>query len=234
MLDAVAFVPYLFAQMDEPLTPTPADTLPSSIYLELAYALRKNLPAPATDSPEDAARRERAAIGHAASLLPATSDEANLAALYVAASAQALDCVRLGRLYPNDPAVVLKCAAQCGSMMRQARAFRTALDRAQTERRKRGAVPDAEATGQQALALVADALAQAPPPEPRQPSPIAEAERYALQHRKRAVLIRRLGHLPPKFGWLAPEVAHAVATGTTPILRSLDQAARGPVAAVAA
>jgi hypothetical protein len=220
--------------MDQPPTPTPAAALPSPIYLELAYTLRKNLPAPVTDSPEDAARRERAAIGHAASLLPATSDEANLAALYVAASAQALDCVRLGRLYPNDPAVVLKCAAQCASMMRQARAFRTALDRAQTERRKRGAAPDAEATGQQAPAPVADALAQAPPPEPPQPSPIAEAERYALHHRKRAVLVRRLGHLPPKFGWLAPEVAHAVATGTTPILRALDQASQGPVAAVAA
>jgi hypothetical protein len=36
------------------------------------------------------------------------------------------------------------------------------------------------------------------------------------------VLIRRLGHLPPKFGWLAPEVVHAVVTGTTPILRALD------------
>jgi hypothetical protein len=220
--------------MDQSLTPTPADTLPSSIYLELAYTLRKNLPAPATDSPEDAARRERAAIEHAASLLPATSDEANLAALYIAASAQALDCVRLGRLYPNDPAVVLKCAAQCASMMRQARAFRTALDRAQTERRKRGAVPDAEATGQQALALVADAPARAPPPEPPQPNPIAEAERYALQHRKRAALIRRLGRLPPKFGWLEPEVVHAVATGTTPVLCALDQASRGPVTAAAA
>ena len=53
--------------------------------------------------------------------------------------------------------------------------------------------------------------------------PIAEAERYALQHRKRAVLIRRLGHLPPKFGWLAPEVVFAIATGTTPILRALDE-----------
>jgi hypothetical protein len=204
-------------------TPIPADTLPSSIYRELAHTLRKNLPAPVTDSPEDAARRDRAAIGHAASLLPATSDEANLAALYVAASAQALDCLRLARLYPNDPTVVLKCTAQSASMMRQARAFRTALDRAQTARRKREAAPDADATEQQALALVADTLAQTPPPEPSRPNPIAEAERYALHHRKRAMLIRRLGHLPPKFGWLPPGAVHAVATGTTPILRALDE-----------
>jgi hypothetical protein len=43
-----------------------------------------------------------------------------------------------------------------------------------------------------------------------------------------------LGNLPPKFGWLAPEVVHAVATGTTPILRALDQVCREPMAAVAA
>jgi len=113
--------------MEAPTTPTPADTLPRSIYLELAHTLRKNLPAPVTDSPEDAARRDRAAIEHAASLLPATPDEANLAALYVAASAQALDCLRQCRLYPNDLTVVLKCTAQSASMMRQARAYRTAL-----------------------------------------------------------------------------------------------------------
>ena len=107
--------------MDAPTTPTPADTLPNSIYLELAHTLRKNLPAPVTDSPEDAARRDRAAIEHATSLLPATPDEANLAALDVAASAQALDCLRLARLYPNDLTVILKCTAQSASMMRQAR-----------------------------------------------------------------------------------------------------------------
>jgi hypothetical protein len=152
---------YLFRQMDHRAAPAPADTLPSSICLELAHTLRKNLPAPVTDSPDDAARWERAAIEHAASLLPATADEANLAALYVAASAQALDCLRLARLYPNDTAVVLRCTAQSASMMRQARAFRTALDRAQTARRKREAAPDADAAGHQPLAPVTDAPAQA-------------------------------------------------------------------------
>lgn len=224
---------YLFRQMDHRAAPAPADTLPSSICLELAHTLRKNLPAPVTDSPDDAARWERAAIEHAASLLPATADEANLAALYVAASAQALDCLRLARLYPNDTAVVLRCTAQSASMMRQARAFRTALDRAQTAGRKREAAPDGDAAGHQPLAPVADAPAQARSPQPPRPNPIAEAERYALQHRKRAVLIRRLGHLPPKFGWLAPEAVHAIATGTTPILCALDERPAGATAAAA-
>ncbi|HET7880878.1 MAG TPA: hypothetical protein VFL55_08325 [Acetobacteraceae bacterium] len=209
--------------MDAPPSPVPADTLPSSILLVLAHTLRQNLSAAATDSPKDAARSECAAIEHAASLLPATADEANLAALYVAASAQALECLRLSRLYPNDSAVVLKCTAQSASMMRQARAFRTALERAQIARRKREGTAAADAAKRKVPASVADAPAQAPSPEPSKLNPIAEAERYALHHRKRAVLIRRLGHLPAKFGWLAPEVVHAVATGATPILRGLDE-----------
>ena len=142
--------------MEAPTTPTPADTLPRSIYLELAHTLRKNLPAPVTDSPEDAARRDRAAIEHAASLLPTTPDEANLAALYVAASAQALDCLRLARLHPNDTAVVLKCTAQSASMMREARAFRAALERAQTTRRKRTGASGGDAAKPQAPAPAAD------------------------------------------------------------------------------
>jgi hypothetical protein len=164
--------------MNAPATPAAADTLPRSIYLELAHTPRRNLPAPVTDSPEDAARRQRAALEHAASLLPATPDEANLAALYVAASAQGLDCLRLARLFPNDTAVVLKCTAQSAGMMRQARAFRSALDRAQTARRKRER-PDADAATTQVPAPAADA-------QPPRSDPIAEAERYALQHCKRA------------------------------------------------
>jgi hypothetical protein len=166
---------------------------------------------------------EQGAVEHAASLSPVTSDEANLAALYVAASAQALDCLRLARLCPNDTAAVLKCTAQSASMMRQARAFRTALERVQTARRKRAGARGGDATQEQAPTPVADATAQAPASPARKPDPIAEAERYELHHRKRAVLIRRLGHLPPKFGWLAPGVVHAVATGTTPILGAVDE-----------
>ena len=78
-----------------------------------------------------------------ASLLPANPDEANLAAQYVAASAQALDCLRLAREHPSDVARFLKCTAQSASMMRQAHRWRTALLRAQAERQKRGPDPAA-------------------------------------------------------------------------------------------
>jgi hypothetical protein len=51
-----------------------------------------------TDTPEDAARRDNTAIAHVASLLPANTDEADLAALYVAAQACAMECLRLARV----------------------------------------------------------------------------------------------------------------------------------------
>jgi len=171
----------------------------------LVHTLHTSLPLPADDSPEARAHRDNAAIAEVASLLPVNAEEAAIAARCVAANAYAMDCLRLARLHPDDSRHVLRCNAQSASMMRQARAFRTALDRAQTARRKREAAPDADAAGPQMPAPVADAPAQAPSPQSPRPNPIAEAERYALQHRKRAVLIRRLGHLPPKFGWLAPE-----------------------------
>ena len=84
--------------MDAPPTPTPADAallLPSATYYQLVHTLRGLVPPPITDSPEDAARRDFATIAHVASLRPADPDEANLAAQYVAASAQALHCEHL-------------------------------------------------------------------------------------------------------------------------------------------
>ncbi len=62
------------------------------------------LPPPITDTPEDLARRDNAAIAQVASLLPANADEATLAAQYVAAHAQAVDCLRLARKCERDGA----------------------------------------------------------------------------------------------------------------------------------
>ena len=195
------------------------------------HTLRGLLPPPSTDAPEDQAQRDLAAIDHVASLLPANPEEAHLAAQYVAACAQALDCLRLARAYPNDPGVILTATARSASMMREARGWRTALQRAQSDRRKRQSDPDARdaatAIEQRALGLLAEALDRAPPAAPAAPAtpdPIAAAERYALLHRKRAALIRRLGRLPDRIdvGGLTPEVVHALVTGTTPTLRALD------------
>jgi hypothetical protein len=186
--------------------------------------------------PEDAAKRDLAAIAHVASLLPANAEEAHLAAQYVAAGAHALECLRMARAYPDDSALVMKCTAQSASMMREARGWRAALRRTQLDREKRAtdtaARDAAQDTENRALALAAQALDRAPPApapaSPPTPDPVAEAERYALQHRKRAVLIRRLGRLPDRIdiGALSPQAVHITATGTTPVLRGLDEKPR--------
>jgi hypothetical protein len=222
----------------DPTSPTPADAalaLPRATYYQAVHTLRLGLPPPITDSPEDRIRRDCAAIAHVASMLPATPDEAHLAAQYVAAGACALDCLRLARAHEDDPPFMLKHLAQSAAMMREAKSWRLTLLRAQAVREKRDADEAAReaAAETRALGLMAEALAHGPPraapapvpeaaPAPKR-DPIAEAERYATFHRKNATLIRRLGRLPDRVavGAVAPEVVHAIATGTTPLLMAL-------------
>ena len=56
----------MFPSMDPHTTPTPDPTLlPRAIYYQVVHTLRSALPPPVTASPEDAARRDIAAIAHA-------------------------------------------------------------------------------------------------------------------------------------------------------------------------
>jgi hypothetical protein len=210
-----------------------ASLLPSDTYYQTVHTLNSLLPPPVTDTPEDTARRDRAAMAHVASLRPADPEEANLAAQYVAASVQALDSLRLARLHPTDPAHVLKCTAQSASMMRQARGWRTALLRAQAARQKgdpEAAIPDTAGAEPAAPVVQTDA-----PSEEPEFDAVAEAERYATLHRKRAMLIRSLRGVPRRLdiGPIRPEVVRALISGTTPILRALDEKPRRPAALAA-
>jgi hypothetical protein len=120
----------------------PADAafiLNRATYYQVTHTLRGLLPPPITDTPEDAARRDCAAIAHVASLLPATPDEANPAVQYVSASAQALDCQRLAREHEGDLRQMLQCFAQSARMMREAKSWRLALLHAQATRERREA-----------------------------------------------------------------------------------------------
>src|SRR4051794_15935860 len=95
--------------------------LPRDAYWLLIHTLRTSLPPPpVTDTQEDVARRDNAAIAQVASLLPANAGEAVLGAQFVAAHAQAMDSLRLARDPGMDAGLVLKCSAQAASMMRQA------------------------------------------------------------------------------------------------------------------
>ena len=211
-----------------------ASLLPADTYYQTVFTLNSLLPPPANDTPEDTARRDGAAMAHVASLRPADPEEANLAAQYVAASVQALDSLRLARLHPNDPAHILKCTAQSASMMRQARGWRTALLHAQAARRK-GAPDDAIPDTAADAAPVSPADRTDAPSEEPEFDPVAEAERYATLHRKRAMLIRSLRGVPHRLsiGPIRPEVVRALISGTTPILRALDEKPRRTTALAA-
>src|SRR5487761_2566592 len=107
--------------MDPAQHPDPAPDLPFDIYYQLVHTLRGALPLPVADTPEELARRDHAALAQVASLIPANADEANIGALYVAAGAHAMDCLRQIREHPDDARRVQQLTAQSASMMRQAR-----------------------------------------------------------------------------------------------------------------
>jgi hypothetical protein len=192
-------------------TPHPNPPGPSALSPDLYYQavdeLARALPASATDSSQDRARRQAAAIDHVAALQPANADEVVLACQYIAAAAQALDCLRLARQFPDDAAHVLKCTAQAGSMMRQSRGARAQLARLRQARQDRTL---SKPSGQPAA-----------PPEPG--AEATAAEKYALENPSKAALIRSLGRLPKKFDdpTVTPALIHQLVTGNSPILQAL-------------
>ena len=123
----------------DPSTPNLTLRLPRDMYYQMLHELLGALPPPVTDSPEDRIRRDNAAIAQVASMLPANAEEANIAAQFVGANAQALDCLRLAHLHEQDLPRSLQCTAQAGNMMRQARGARSLLMRVQAARQKREA-----------------------------------------------------------------------------------------------
>ncbi|HET7883857.1 MAG TPA: hypothetical protein VFL55_23420, partial [Acetobacteraceae bacterium] len=217
-------------------------------YWQVVQYLRTSLPPPATDAPEDLARRDRAAIAEVASLLPGTAAEATLAAQYVAANAQAMDALRELRAHAADPSFAMKCNAQSASMMRQARGAIGTLQRMQDRRRKMEANAAAASQAVWAEHCAAGLMMQelpgaapvelpeppaAPPPpepepaEPPAPDPVAEAELYAAMYPDRAALIRRHGGVPKdaRFGPPEPYVERALVHGRSPALLALDRRA---------
>jgi hypothetical protein len=237
---------------DAATRPDLALQLPRDAYWMLIHTLHISLPPPPPgDDPEAIARRDRDAIAQVASLLPVTAAEARLAARFVAADAQAHECLRLARLHPTDVMQALKCNAQAATMWRQSESALRVLQRMQAARCKRDSDPAAAGqaawTEHCAQGFMADALhggpaafepAPPPPPEPEPPAgddepardPINQAELYAAIHRDRAVAIRRHGAMPPNATFPPPEddVTHALVTGRTPALLALDRQVAAP------
>ncbi len=206
--------------MPDSATPTHTDfasQLPADAYSQLIRTLRQALPPPLGDSPEDLARRDHAAIARIAALHPANAAEADLAALYVAASEQWKECLRLVQQPDISAGWAMKCRAQANSMMRQAQSALRLLLRMQAARQKieanSAANERAAWTEHCAIGLMAQALS--PPPEkaamagPPTQEPAAEpetvaqpeshpiaAEACASTDPQGAALLRRLQWLP--------------------------------------
>jgi hypothetical protein len=233
--------------MDNISPPDPPDlalVLPRDVFYQLIHTVR-GVVAPVSDSPDDIIRRDNDLMAKIAALLPANADEANLAAMYVIASARGIDLARTAQQHARtDPAFALKCDAQSAKHLRQAQTTRALLLRVQAARRKLEsdgvAANRAAWTEHCAIALMADALGRTPPAEPPPPEPepasdeaepkhdpIAEAELYAVMYRDRAIKIRKHGGMPPdaKFGPPEDWLVQALVTGQSPALRALDQAA---------
>jgi hypothetical protein len=199
-------------------TPTSTDPslrLPPATYYQILHTLRGLLPPPVTDTPEDHARRDDAAIAQVAAMLPVNADEAHLAAQCVAARAHAADCLRLARQHEPDTACFVRYTAQAARMTREANSSRGLLLRLQTERRKRetdrAAADSAAWTEHCAIGWMTQAATGAPPePMPPPPpaaaaaepeggparDPAAEAESYVAIDPDRAEPIRAPGRVP--------------------------------------
>jgi hypothetical protein len=173
-----------------------ASQLPADTYHQLIRTLRQTLPPPLGDSTDDLARRDHAAIARIAALTPANAAEADLAALYVAASEQWKDCLRLAQQPDISACWAMKCRAQANSMMRQAQSGLRLLLRMQVARQKTEADSAAREraawTEHAAIGLMAQALPASPQPgtmtENPPPEPNAAGECASIDQQNAALL----------------------------------------------
>ncbi len=221
-----------------------ADQLPADVYYQLVHSLCPTLPPPVTDSPEDLARRNRAAIARIAALCPANAAEADVAALHVAASEQWKNLLRLAQEADPTSYWAQKCRSQANSMMRQAQSALRLLLRMQAARQKLEANSEAREraawTEHCAIGLMAQALspqpvpaavaeppvpspASEPPPEPEpaqqpQPVPLVAAQNDKAISPRRADLLRLMERLsgPPDDDLIQSLVTALLPPPTTP------------------
>ena len=196
--------------------------LPAAVARHTLYVLTGALPPPLSDFPEELSMRDEAAITALADLHPANAYEARLAARAVATDAHAMDCLCHATAPATHPDEVRRCRAQANTMMRASESALRSLRALQASRAKRETAPAIAAVGEarQTRPQAVDAAAIEAP----RPHIAATADEYALNHRKRAALIRRLGRLPERIECdpISPELVNAIVTGTSAILRSLD------------
>jgi hypothetical protein len=113
----------------------PFHALPREVFAHVILTLRAALPRPLTESEEDGALRDRAAMAAVAALLPENAVEGRLAAQFVAADAWAMDCLQLAYERQREPRIAERCRAQAMGMMREGKSALKALEKLQAARR---------------------------------------------------------------------------------------------------
>jgi hypothetical protein len=155
-----------------PPAPDPAYLRGQAAYHQIIHTLDQLLPPPPVDTPDARHERNQAVIARIAALGPVNAAEVDVAAQYAAASAQAMDALRLARQPSIDEKTFHKCEAQAALMMRISHSAMRTLLRMQADRRKAGADRDSWAehiAGQELAAALAAGpapLAAVPAPEP--------------------------------------------------------------------
>jgi hypothetical protein len=182
--------------------------LPPSIARHTMFMLLESLPPPLSDTAEERAARDEAAIASLAVLRPADAFEARLAARAVSADARATECLRLASVPKAHPDRVDQCVRQANAMMRASEAALRSLRVMQAVREK----------AEHAVPQTTPAAA-----EPPARDTAAEAEQYARRNPKDVARIRRLGRLPDGHAPMPPALVQAIVTGTSPALRALDR-----------
>ena len=175
--------------------PNWARLLPRDAFAEIILVLRGGLPPPGLDdpdqmTPQDWARRDRAAMAAVASLQPENAAEGRLAARFVVADAWSLDCLRLARERRHEPDVQ-KCKAQAMSLMRESNRAMSLLLRLQAARRlieKDAAEADRAAwIEHNAGAAMGEALGLDLAEPDETAAPIVQAEDFRAEKKPRSV-----------------------------------------------
>src|SRR5271169_5823720 len=124
--------------------------LPPAIARHTLFLLLESLPPPLSDTPEERAARDEAAIASVAALHPGDAFEARLAARAVTADARATESLRLTSVPKTHPDRVDQCLRQANAMMRASEAALRSLRAMQAAREK------AEAAVQQTAPAAAE------------------------------------------------------------------------------
>ena len=123
--------------MTQPLSPDPITQHLYAHHRQALYKIYEILPPPLDDTPDGYAERDASVVELISQYVPASSAEAELAAMVVAGTQYWQHCMRGARQNEHDKPEHDRLTAQAARAGREARGFLISLQRVQTMRVKR-------------------------------------------------------------------------------------------------